>query len=156
MASLRGKERKEFPLRVRKLAFARCCKNGSLPGIPQCENCGNVLRPGNIEYEHLTPDGLGGEPTLENCGVWCRVPCSRSKTFREDNPRMAKADRVARKNYGLTPKRKQIQSAGFRKAKPPCTASRPLARKSDRYRTESDLDGEIAAVRDVMKENINA
>lgn len=126
--SLRGKDRQEFPLRIRKLAFARCCRNGSMPGIPQCENCGNVLRAGNIEYEHIVPDGLGGEPTLENCGVWCRVPCSKSKTFGEDNPRMTKADRVLRKNYGLTPKPKQIKSQGFRKAEPQRSASRPLER----------------------------
>ncbi|MBN8979428.1 MAG: hypothetical protein J0I08_23465 [Rhizobiales bacterium] len=129
--NLRGKERQEFPLRIRKLAFVRCCRNGSKPGIPQCENCGNVLRPGNIEYEHLIPDGLGGEPTLENCGVWCRVPCSKSKTFSEDNPRMAKADRVLRKSYGLTSKRQQIKSAGFRKAEPKHSATRPIVRKSD-------------------------
>lgn len=128
--SLRGKDRQEFPLRIRKLAFARCCRNGSMPGIPQCENCGNVLRAGNIEYEHIVPDGLGGEPTLQNCGVWCRVPCSKSKTFGEDNPRMTKADRVLRKNYGLTPKRKQIKSRGFRKAEPQRSASRSLERRA--------------------------
>lgn len=129
--SLRGQDRQEFPLRIRKLAFARCCRNGSMPGVPQCENCGNVLRSGNIEYEHLVPDGLGGEPTLDNCGVWCRVPCSKNKTFTEDNPRMAKADRVLRKSYGLTPKRKSINSAGFRKPPGQHSATRPIVRKSD-------------------------
>lgn len=126
--NLRGKARREFPLKVRKLAFARCCKSGTLPGIPQCENCGNQLRAGNIEYEHLDPDGLGGEPTLENCGVWCAVPCSSKKTHTEDNPRMVKADRVLRKTYGLKPARQKIQSARFRKAAPQRTASRPIER----------------------------
>lgn len=102
--NLRGQERREFPLSVRKLAFARCCKNGTKPGIPQCENCGNELRSGNIEYEHLDPDGLGGEPTLENCGVWCRVPCSKTKTFTQDNPRMQKADRVLKAAFDLKSK----------------------------------------------------
>ena len=55
--NLRGQKRREFPQSVRKLAFARCCRNGTQPGIPQCENCGNVLRAGNIEYEHLDADG---------------------------------------------------------------------------------------------------
>jgi len=126
--NLRGIKRREFPLSVRKLAFKRCCGKD---GKPRCENCGNILRPGNIEYEHLVPDGLGGEPTLENCGVWCRVPCSKNKTFGQDNPRMVKADRVLRKSYGLMPKRKRIQSAVFRKASPQRSASRPLARKSE-------------------------
>lgn len=130
MTSLRGLERKEFSQKVRKLAFARCCKNGSMPGTPQCENCGNVLKSGNIEYEHLDPDGLGGEPTLENCGVWCKRPCSASKTFGEDNPRMAKADRVLRKNYGLqAAPRQKIQSPGFRKTAPQRSASRPFQKR---------------------------
>src|SRR5579863_1364228 len=101
MSSLRGQYRREFSQSVRKLAFARCCKPD---GIPKCENCGNTLRAGNVEYEHLDPDGLGGEPTLDNCGVWCRVPCSSNKTRTEDVPRMAKADRVLKKTFGLKPK----------------------------------------------------
>lgn len=123
---LRGTSRKEFPLSVKKAAMIRCCKNGTKPGIPQCENCGNDLVSGNIEYEHLDPDGLGGEPTLENCGVWCKRPCSHNKTHKEDNPRMRKADRVFKKDFGLTPARKKIQSPGFAKARPQNSASRPL------------------------------
>jgi hypothetical protein len=113
--SLRGHERREFPQSVRKLAFARCCKPD---GIPKCENCGNVLRSGNVEYEHLDPDGLGGEPTLENCGVWCRIPCSRTKTFSQDNPRMQKADRVLKASFGLKPKGRPMpgsKASGIRK-----------------------------------------
>lgn len=118
MTSLRGHERKEFPLKVRGKAFARCCKNGTMPGIPQCEHCGNVLRSGNIEYEHLDPDGLGGEPTLENCGVWCAVPCSSKKTRTQDNPRMAKADRVLKASFGLKAKGRPMpgsRASGIRK-----------------------------------------
>ncbi len=125
--SLRGEKRREFPQSVRKKAFARCCVNA----IPYCENCGIELKPGNIEYEHLDADGLGGEPTLENCGVWCRSSCSKKKTFTEDNPRMAKADRVLKKAYGLQPARQKIRSAGFRPAGAQRSASRPLQRKSE-------------------------
>lgn len=106
MTSLRGHERQEFPQAVRKAAFARCCKNGSKPGIPQCETCGAELnrRTGTI-YEHVQPDGLGGEPTLSNCKVHCRT-CADVKTHTEDNPRMSKADRVLKKEYGLMPERR--------------------------------------------------
>lgn len=128
--NLRGQKRKEFPLSVRKLAFARCCKSGTVPGVPQCENCGIELKAGNIEYEHLVPDGLGGEPTLENCGVWCRSSCSRKKTSEEDIPRMAKADRVLKKNFGLRPSRQKIQSRGFEKRPPQRTATRPIERRT--------------------------
>jgi hypothetical protein len=122
--SLRGEQRQEFPQSVRKKAFARCCINA----VPHCESCGIELKPGNIEYEHLLSDGLGGEPTLQNCGVWCRSSCSKKKTHTEDNPRMAKADRVLKAAYGLQASRKKIQSAGFRKAAPQRTASRPIER----------------------------
>lgn len=123
MTSLRGHERKEFSQKVRKAAFKRCCQKD---GKPRCENCGNVLVAGNITYEHLDPDGLGGEPTLENCGVWCTRPCSTRKTTEEDNPRMAKADAVLKHTFGLEPSKKRMQSRGFRPAKPQRTASRPI------------------------------
>lgn len=129
MTSLRGHGRQEFPQSVRKAAFARCCKNGSIPGAPQCETCGIELnrRTGTI-YEHIQPDGLGGEPTLDNCKVHC-ANCADVKTHTEDNPRMRKADRVLKKEFGLMPKRgKAIRSAGFRKAEPQRSASRPIVR----------------------------
>lgn len=127
--NLRGQTRREFPQSIRKLAFKRCCDED---GIPHCESCGNILRAGNIEYEHLTPDGLNGEPTLDNCGVWCRVPCSRQKTSEQDIPRMAKADRVLKKTFGLRPPRKKIQSRGFDRRPPQRTASRPIVRREYR------------------------
>lgn len=124
--NLRGQTRREFPQSVRKLAFARCCRNGQ----PYCEGCGCEInaRTGMI-YEHVIPDGLGGEPTLENCKVHCKT-CADVKTFTQDNPRMAKADRVLKKNFGLRPSRVKIQSAGFRKAAPQRSASRPIERRS--------------------------
>lgn len=120
--SLRGEKRTEFPQSVRKKAFARCCQRCDVegvenkPGIPQCEGCGNELRAGGIIYEHVQADGLGGEPTLENCKVHCTV-CADVKTYTEDNPRMAKADRALKKSFGLMPtKRQKINSGGFAKA----------------------------------------
>jgi len=123
--NIRGIKRQEFPASVRKAAFVRCCKQG----IPRCESCGGMLRAGNIIYEHVQPDGLGGEPTLENCKVHCRN-CADVKTFTEDNPRMAKADRVLKKNFGLGRTKQKIQSRGFAKAAPQRTASRPVERRT--------------------------
>jgi hypothetical protein len=124
MTSLRGHDRTEFPQSVRKAAFRRCCRDG----IPYCEGCGNQIR-GTPIYEHVIPDGLGGEPTLENCKVHCKT-CADVKTFTEDNPRMAKADAVLKANFGLQAKRKKIQSRGFDKAPPQRSASRPLERRN--------------------------
>jgi 5-methylcytosine-specific restriction endonuclease McrA len=127
--SLRGETRTEFPQSVRKKAFARACLRcdvagvDNIPGRPQCENCGKEVFSGGFIYEHVTPDGLGGEPTLENCKVHCN-PCAKVKTFTEDNPRMAKADRALKKSFGLMPtKRQQIKSPGFAKAAPQRRAS---------------------------------
>jgi ribosomal protein L34 len=111
--NLRGKSRTEFPQSVRKAAFARACMPN---GIPKCEapGCGKVIRAGHLIFEHLQPDGLGGEPTMANIAVYCDV-CADRKTFTEDNPRMQKADRVLKRSFGLMPAKKKIQTRGFAK-----------------------------------------
>jgi len=109
--SLRGQKRTEFPQSVRKAAFARACKPD---GVPKCEapGCGKVIRAGHLIFEHVQPDGLGGEPTIDNCKCYCDV-CADKKTVEEDNPRMAKADRVLKRSYGLMPAKQKIPSRGF-------------------------------------------
>ncbi len=107
--NLRGEKRTEFPQSVRKAAFARCCINA----VPHCEGCGNEVRPGGFIYEHITPDGLQGEPTLENCKVHCMV-CKKTKD-KADSAIMAKADRVLKRSYGLMPEKRPIPSRGFPK-----------------------------------------
>ncbi len=108
MSKLRGQSRREFPQSVRKLALARCCKPD---GIPKCENCGKVIRAGHLRFEHLQPDGLGGEPTLENCGAWCDG-CATKKD-KIDNPRMAKADAVLKQTYGLGKRKRTMPYRRF-------------------------------------------
>lgn len=126
MTSLRGFDRTEFPARVKAAAFRRCCDD---KGIPHCETCGAELSAGNIIYEHVQADGLGGEPTLENCKVHCRN-CATDKTVKEDNPRMAKADRQLKSAFGIKPKRRKIRSQGFPKAEPQRSATRPVERRT--------------------------
>ena len=130
MTSLRGQERREFPQSVRKIAFRRACKPD---GVPKCECPTHIgprmIRAGHLRYEHLQPDGLAGEPTIENCGVWCDV-CSLAKD-KTDKATMSKADRVVKKTFGLMPtKRQKIASRGFRKAPPQHSATRPIERRS--------------------------
>lgn len=122
--NLRGIERREFPQKVRTAAFRRCCRDG----IAYCEGCGNQIRQTPI-YEHVIPDGLGGEPSLDNCKVHCKT-CADVKTFTQDNPRMAKADRVLKKSYGLGAKKRQIRSRGFEPRPPQRTASRSMERRT--------------------------
>lgn len=90
-----------------------------------CEGCGVKLPVGGYHFDHDVPDGLGGEPTVENCRVLC-LPCHKVKTIEHDNPRMQKADRQ-RKSIALgIRKPPTIQSRGFSKAHPQRRASSPL------------------------------
>lgn len=97
--------RREFPKSVRLAAWNRCGGN--------CEGCGAKLYHGKYQFDHERPDGLGGEPTLENCRVLCTA-CHGAKTHGEDRPRMAKADRQRAKHLGLYPPTKRpLKSRGF-------------------------------------------
>lgn len=101
--------RHEFGAKIKAAALKRCMNP---QGVPLCEcdhgglRCKAPMRSGNLFFDHVVPDGLGGEPTLENCAVLCKT-CHDRKTFGSDNPRMQKADRQRKKHFGLTgPKRK--------------------------------------------------
>jgi 5-methylcytosine-specific restriction endonuclease McrA len=105
--------RREFPARIKLAAYQRSL--GVIDGKPHCEvvwdgkRCGKLIL-GLPEYDHVKPDGLGGEPTLENCQVACGV-CHKRKTHTEDRPIMAKADRQKKSGAGIKrkyhwPKRK--------------------------------------------------
>lgn len=84
--------RREFPARIKAQAALRA--NG------HCESCTRRLLTSDFNYDHDTPDGLGGEPTLANCKVLCRS-CHKLKTTTEDVPRIAKAKRNYRKARGI-------------------------------------------------------
>jgi hypothetical protein len=130
VTSLRGEERTEFPQSVRKAAFRRCCQQApegvvNIPGVPQCETCGKELRSGNFIYEHDQADGLGGEPTAENCKVHC-LGCKVGKD-KVDNKIMSTADRKLKAAFGLKPaKRSKLKTRGFGKAPPQRRASAPI------------------------------
>lgn len=97
--------RREFPAKVKLAAYNRCLKDGK----PHCEDCGSRIV-GVPEYDHIRPDGLSGEPTLDNAQVLCGR-CHRIKTHTVDRPIMQKADRQRKAAAGIKrkyqwPKRK--------------------------------------------------
>ena len=67
-----------------------------------CEQCqtGIKLIPGDIFYDHIIPDAMGGESTLSNCQVLCRSHHD-VKTRKHDVPAIAKAKRRERRNIGI-------------------------------------------------------
>jgi len=86
--------RRAFSKAVKRAAFERA---NSKCEIPWC--CAN-LTVGKFHYDHIIPDGLGGEPTLDNCAVIC-VACHKSKTTKRDVPAIAKTKRIQDRHHGI-------------------------------------------------------
>jgi len=55
--------------------------------------CGVKLGPGNVFYEHIEPDRLGGLNDLDNCAALSRT-CWKAKTSGYDRPTIDKSRRV--------------------------------------------------------------
>lgn len=94
--------RREFPPKVRVAAFERA--GGVCEHRASGVRCSTKLRPGDLFYDHVIPDALGGEPTIENCQCLCKAHHD-PKTREEDVPRIAKAKRQARNHIGARQKR---------------------------------------------------
>ena len=114
--------RREFPKQVKRDALRRA------EGKCETPTCSAVLGV-KFHFDHDIADGLGGEPTLENCRVLC-FACHDTKTRKHDVPLIAKVKRINDKHNGIRTARQKIQSAGFRKAAPQRTASRPLEKRT--------------------------
>jgi 5-methylcytosine-specific restriction protein A len=96
--------RREFPPSVKREAHQRS------RGICECHRiwrgngCGQKLTSGNIFYEHIICDGIGGEPTLSNCACLTKT-CWLKKTNGYDKPRVAWAKRQRDRDRGIRPTR---------------------------------------------------
>lgn len=110
--------RNEFTRKTKAQAFARA--DG------KCEVCGVRLMPGKFRFDHILPDALGGEPTLENCKVQCSA-CDQPKTA-DDIRRIRKADRQRDKHTGAIDRGPRLRSAGFRAMPPQARATTPLTK----------------------------
>lgn len=100
--------RQNFSRKVKRAAIERA--NG------HCERCKAALKPGEAEVDHILPDALGGEPTLINAQVLCRV-CHAEKTA-GDIRRTRKADRQRDKASGAVRAKKTLKGRGFAPGKP--------------------------------------
>lgn len=99
--------RREFPARVKVEAIKRASK---ATGFPCCEKCGVMVKKGRYAFDHVNPDGLTGEPTLENCMLLCSQfegSCHDVKT-RDDTTNIARAVRLEKKNLGIKTNKRKI------------------------------------------------
>ena len=96
--------RREFPRKVMVAAFRRA--DGRCEGA----ECGARLTVGKFRYDHIVPDALGGEPTLENCQVIC-MACDSQKTP-ADLTRLAKAKRIEARHVGAKPRASRPMPGG--------------------------------------------
>lgn len=81
--------------------------------------------------EHLRALGLGGSNDASNRGI-AHEACANAKTYGPDGDlaRIAKAKRQKMASLGIKPEgRRKLQGAGFAKAPPQRTASRPLTKR---------------------------
>ena len=103
--------RQNFPKAVKVSAIKRATK----AGIVYCEACGLPCR--KFQIDHINPDGLTGQPTLDNARLLCE-PCHTGKTA-ADVKHIAKAKRREAKALGIKSDKPPIKSAGFPKTKAP-------------------------------------
>lgn len=98
--------RLEFSRKTRRVIFARAGGH--------CEKCNAVLKPGEGEVDHILPCELGGEPTIANGRLICRV-CHKLKT-KNDVRQIRESDRQRDKHSGVVRPAGKIKSAPFPKS----------------------------------------
>ena len=99
--------RKEFSKAIKVAKIKQC----TVGGIVFCEECGSIAK--RYEIDHIDPDGLTGEPVIENARLLCS-PCHREKTAL-DVANIAKAKRREAKDLGVK-KAPTLVGAPFPKA----------------------------------------
>lgn len=119
-----------------RLEFSRKTKAAIIArAAGKCEKCSAVLKTGEGDVDHILPCALGGEPTIANGRLICRV-CHAAKTA-DDIRRIRKADRSRDKSTGaMRATRNPIRSAPFpkspkseRRQSKPSLPARPLYRE---------------------------
>lgn len=84
--------RREFPRAIKVAVIKRATRDG----VTYCEKCGALAK--RWQIDHIRPDGLLGEPTIENAqllGECCYTPKNA-----DDTAKIAKAKRREAKALG--------------------------------------------------------
>lgn len=97
--------RLEFTSETKRAAYQRSrgvCECARIPFLRRPNGCGIVLGAGNVFYEHVIPDNIRPDNSLDNCAVLCRT-CWREKTAKYDRPTIAKSNHSRDRNRGIKP-----------------------------------------------------
>ena len=106
----------EFSDKTKAEAWQRC--------EGRCERCGTMIKPSEAIYDHVVPGALGGRSAMTNCQVLGSRCCNPQKTFREDIPRIKKAQRNALRSAGFKIKGR----GGGKRQQTPCAGIGALQR----------------------------
>ena len=104
--------RTEFTRETKRAALKR--SNGQCEAVGDAYGLDEGQRYGaSVAYvfhvDHIVPDGLGGDTSLENAAGVC-MPCHRVKTAVKDVPQIAKMKRQRDKHLGLSKPKKPWSS----------------------------------------------
>jgi hypothetical protein len=94
--------RLEFTAETKRQAFARSCgicECHRIPWLARPDGCGVNLTAGNIFYEHINPDQIRRDNSLDNAAVLCKT-CWREKTDHYDRPTITKSNHVRDRHIG--------------------------------------------------------
>ena len=107
--------RLEFTARTLREAWDRSggiCECHRVPMLKRPNGCGQKLGEGNIFYEHIVPDNIRPDNSIDNCAALCKT-CWREKTD-SDRPTIAKSNHVRDRARGIKIRRgPKLQSRGF-------------------------------------------
>lgn len=96
--------RRNFTKATQRAAHARSngiCECHRVWQLPTYKTgCGVKLSPGNIFYEHIEPDRLGGLNDLDNCAALSKT-CWKIKTSGFDRPKIDKSKRQQDRARGI-------------------------------------------------------
>jgi hypothetical protein len=106
--------RNEFPASVKREALERSngiCECHLIPHVFKLA-CGLPLGTGNTFFEHINPDEIRKDNSLENCAALSKT-CWRYKTDHHDLPIIAKAKRNFDSNNGIHRWRQRLPGGRF-------------------------------------------
>jgi 5-methylcytosine-specific restriction enzyme A len=113
--------RLEFTAKTKRQAYDRSgglCECALVPFLNRPSGCGTKLTEGRIRYEHIIPDNIAQDNSIDNCAA-LSLGCWREKTDVYDRKVIAKSNHVRDRARGIKPLRSRpipgSKASGFKK-----------------------------------------